>query len=88
MVGRIIVRFLCGDADEALEEVGEIRAPERLRFITREPHRPPTKDGANQDRHDRSENEEGGQREERSPPVRACLREGRCGTQIVAGDFP
>jgi hypothetical protein len=70
MVGGIIVRFLCGDADEALEEIGEIRAPERSRFIACEPHRPPTKNGANQDHHDRTENEEGGQREERSPPAR------------------
>jgi hypothetical protein len=71
MVGGIIVRFLCGDADKSLEGIGEIRAPERPRFITCEPYRPPTEDDAGQDRHDRTENQQGGQQEERSPP--ACV---------------
>jgi hypothetical protein len=60
MVGTIVARFFGGGADKALEEIGEIRVPGRSRFIARLPCRPPTEDHANQDRHNRTENEGGG----------------------------
>lgn len=60
MVGRIVARFLGGDAHKALEEIGEIRVPERSRFIACLPCRPPTENHASQDRRNRTEDEGGG----------------------------